>query len=157
MYDVRVTRILKNIKKVMNLECDEEFINKLNAPSEVIPIKNGMKINVRTKEITERGLNDYYSRVVPSNYIPNLNDEDNVFASFCKDIWPDEAEYNFFRMLNGKLILPDKHNNNIVLWQHDEGGGGKTIWIKCLQIALGDGLWHRVSMCLWVMNCWSWF
>ena len=145
MYDVRVTRTLKNIKRVMDLECDEEFLVKLNAPSEIIPIKDGKKINVRTKQVTERGLSDYYTRVIPSTYISDLDDTRNVFAQFCRDIWPDEEEYNFFRMLNGKLILPDMHNNNIVMWQHNEGGGGKTVWIKSLQIALGDGLCKEIN------------
>ena len=60
----------------------------------------------------------------------------NVFANFVRTTFLYEEEYEFFRLLSSKLVLPDGRANILVSWQHELGGGGKTTWFSCFSETL---------------------
>ena len=65
---------------------DNEFVKKLeNTLKDHLPILNGKKINLRTKEISDREKTDYFSFELPVDYVtetPNANKF--FFQSLCQ-------------------------------------------------------------------------
>ena len=127
---------LKHVHDFVLLKPDLDFANNLDRLDEELPIKHGDKINLRTKQMAKRTRKDYFSYELGVQYLPDLDAEDNEFAKFVHTIFLDPEEYEFFRLLNGKLVVPDSHSNILVLWQHELGGGGKTIWFSCFSEVL---------------------
>ena len=98
-----------------------------------IPFAGGKVIDVRTKEISDRTYKDHFTWEVEAVYQPSLATKDNIFDKFIKSLWTNDKEYLFFRELCGKLVLEDEHHNYLLIWQHDQGGGGKTIFVNNYQ------------------------
>ena len=90
------------------------------------------KINLKTKEITARTYNDYFTYSLKVQYLPDLKQSDNKFYQFNKSLWNNEEEFKYWRKINGKIISVDEHDNLIIVWEHPLGGGGKTIWLNCI-------------------------
>ena len=128
---------ISNIRKFVDIQEDYEFKKNIDKLGTIIPIAGGYKIDVRTKQVTKRTVLDYFTYELESTYVTSMNENSNMFTKFIKEIFIDDGEYAFFRLLNGKLILPDMHDNNLVIWQHKIGGGGKSIWYKSVSITLG--------------------
>ena len=125
-------KIVKSICGFFNLKIDKQFEKTLDKAGEIIPISNNKKINLRTKEILPRTYDDYFSYYLEVEYLPDLKDENNTFFIFNKSLWNDPTEFEYWILLNGKVILPDAHDNLVIVWQHPLGGGGKTIWLNCI-------------------------
>ena len=134
--DIIENLALKHVKNFVLLKPDLEFAQNLDKLDQEIPIKHGYKINLRTKQVSKRTRKDYFTYELPVEYLPALESCNNEFAKFLHSIFLDTEEYEFFRLLNGKLVIPDTHANILVLWQHELGGGGKTIWFSCFSETL---------------------
>lgn len=138
---------IRGIKSFISYEHrDDEFDNALDRMDTYFPIKNGQKINIRTKEITQRNINDRFTFELNVTYLPHLADADNEFAKFLRTIWTEDESYEWFRLMNGSLMIPDDmaHNNLLILWHHKMGGGGKTVWINCLHEALTKNMVQKL-------------
>ena len=125
-------KFIKNICGYLNMDNDDDFEEKLNEMNEILPIDNCKKIDLRTKIITNRTYNDYFTYYMRVNYLPELNDLDNLFYRFNRSMWPNDVEFDYWRLLNGKIVTPDEHDNLCIVWEHILGGGGKTVWLNCL-------------------------
>ena len=130
--DYQNIKFIKHICGYLNMDNDENFEAKLDDINEVLPINNCKKIDLRTKIISNRTYHDYFTYYMHVNYLPELDDLDNEFYRFNRSMWPNDAEFDYWRLLNGKVITPDEHDNLCIVWEHVLGGGGKTIWLNCL-------------------------
>ena len=127
---------IKNILRYTAVPTDPEFMRNLDKLDATIPIANGFKINILTKIKSKRNHRDWYTYELQSTYLPSLKRDNNRFDHFVKSIFDDGEEYQFIRLLAGKFVLPDQHENILVIWQHLIGGGGKTIFVKSILEAL---------------------
>ena len=130
-------KTIRNMKHYINLECEPEFSRKLNSYKEFFPIKGGKKICLKTKKVSIRTKRDFFSMELDLEYLPNLTEDDNVFANFLKSIWTDQEEYEYWRKIHAVLALGETQSNYLIMWLHEKGGGGKTIWINSLEACLG--------------------
>ena len=117
---------------------DKRFEQTLDKIGEIIPIANNKKIDLRTKEISPRTIDDYFSYFLDVEYLPELQNKDNVFFSFNQSLWNDPEEFKYWMLLNGKMVLPDSHDNLVIVWEHPLGGGGKTIFLNCIHHTFGN-------------------
>lgn len=120
------------IKKYIHFKRDIKFERGLNTNSQWLPMKPGRKINLRTKEIVPRTKKDLWSYELTANYKPNLTNEQNIFYKFVKDMFPTPIERDYFLLLCGEMITIRGTENIIIIWEQAEGGGGKTIFMSCL-------------------------
>ena len=123
---------LSRVQRSVERRQDNNFLENVDKLDHVIPIADGKKINIKTMIVSNRTIRDCYTYFIKANYLPNLVAENNEFIKFLRSIWTDDAEYNFFRLLNGKFVLPDNHANILVIWHQINGAGGKTIWTNVL-------------------------
>ena len=96
-----------------------------------------MKVDASTKSMSHRTKDDYFTYELDVSYCPHLDEKDNIFSKFLHGVWEDEEEYQYFKLINGKLLLPAEHSNLLIVWHHEKGGGGKTIWVNSIQQVLG--------------------
>ena len=125
-------KIIGAIDRFLSIRGNIDFEQELNAINNVLPISNNKKINLKTKEITNRGINDYFTYYLNVQYLPDLQDKDNKFYQFNKSLWNCDDEFEYWCNLNGKFLCSDEHDNLIICWEHPIGGGGKTIWLNCI-------------------------
>ena len=131
---LNTNKFLAAITSLLNKEPEKDFVKYLNNHPYYLPIKNGRKIDIRTKQISTRTMDDYWSFELDWDYLPNLEENENVFAKFVKDILPDENEYKFLQQVMGYIMSTDNHENILVIFAHPKGGGGKSIFISIIHM-----------------------
>lgn len=123
---------VSQLNKFDQLRHDEVFAKRLNVHPMHFPLKHGKKIDLLTKEISDRTKQDYWSFELKYDYHPRLPENENKFAQFLRSIWTNNNEYEFIKLLIGYMILPDNDESIVTLMQHKLGGSGKTIFIDIL-------------------------
>ena len=127
---------MSTIRGFCSVASDKVFEENLDKLHEIIPIANGYKINILTKEKSKRTYHDYFTYELKSTYLSQLPLTENLFHCFMQSIFLDDNEYRFIKLLFGKFVLPDMHDNVLAIWKHDKAGGGKSVVVKAIAEAL---------------------
>ena len=125
---------LANIKKLIELQEDNDFKLNLDKVSIMLPINDKKIINILTKKVNYRNKKDYFSYELNVNYLPRLTERNNTFSKFLKQIWENEEEYEYWKLIQGKIISPSRFNNNIfIIWQHELKNMERLHWFKIMK------------------------
>ena len=112
---------------------DNEFVKKLeNTLKDHLPILNGKKINLRTKEISDREKTDYFSFELPVDYVtetPNAN-------KFFSQIMPNKINRKFLQKCLGYTITGDT-TAQVFFIMYGDGSNGKSVLLRLLRKILG--------------------
>ena len=123
------------VKNQMYLPHNINFADKLDEIEFEFPIRNGKKINIKTLEVADRTIHDFFTATLDVNYLPDLKTEDNVYDRFIHSIWHTEEERLFHELVHGMLISPNQGHNYCINWVQLKGMSGKTVWANCAQDA----------------------
>jgi P4 family phage/plasmid primase-like protien len=151
----KIENILKFLKKLgdssfakniyfhlLPLITDNDFIKNINANDDFLPIKNGLKICLKTGEIEERVRTDFYT------------------FECCVEIKPNCDFVNVYKYLNAIFIGKDQDNTKFIDYMqlrignfltgnfvtrdamilYGMGMNGKSTFINLLKLCLGDYL-----------------
>ena len=99
-----MTYIKDIIERLFSNLYDKDFITKLDDCKDHLPIKNGLKINFRTLEQSERTINDYFSYESPVEFIngpiPNAD-------KFLNEIMPNKNAREYLRKVLGYTLTAE--------------------------------------------------
>jgi putative DNA primase/helicase len=124
-------------KLVKERTYDDTIINNLDSNNDLLPIKNGKVINLRTKEIRNRTMDDYFTFECPIEYDYNANSQ--IITSFINDITlGDESLKLFLQEVFGSCLTGHIHNKYIYILFGPKGMNGKTTVINMMAKILGS-------------------
>ena len=146
-------KIIRNMKCFIDYPTPRRFCEELDCVKKYFPIKGGRKICLETKEITGRTIKDYFSYELDRDYLPNLDETNNVFANFLRSVWIKPEEYEFWKLIHAILMLGETQGNYLIIWLHHVGGGGKTVWINSLQACLSHKHVTKLDREIFFRNC----
>ena len=126
------------LKRFFSIPADDNFDRELNIMHPYLPLKNGKKINMKTLEISERTIEDYWSFELKHTFIHNQPFKDNKFGKFLKQIFPDEPEYKHMVLLLGYMITALNDQNIFLMLQSKYGGSGKTTLMELFRAVFPD-------------------
>ena len=118
---------IANIMLLLDIRPDQKFKDLLDKHPYFFAIKNGHKIDIRTRSISSRTIHDYFTIELDHTYVRDLHCENNLFVRFIKTLFPDYIEYTFIQYLFGYLLSLKVSEKLIVVFSHSKGGGGKTL------------------------------
>ena len=135
----------ENIGKFLKTKIYDETAEKmLNDYKHVFPCKGGLKVDVKTLELTERTKDDMFTYELDVNYIvnqptPNI---DKFIMQLMRDDteYPEEEakereatkgklhleQYNYFRQLLGYSITGENYMKIFQIWYGSKGNNGKS-------------------------------
>lgn len=120
-----MTYIKDIIERLFSNLYDRDFITKLDDSKDHFPIKNGLKINFKTLELTERTINDYFSYESPVEYIDGPTPHADRFFS---EIMPNPIAREYLRKVLGYTLTGETFIRVFFIW-YGKGSNGKTL--KC--------------------------
>jgi putative DNA primase/helicase len=95
--------------------------------------RNGT-VDLRNGQIRPHNREDYITRIIDRDYIPNLKSE--VWETFIKKIIPDEATRNFVWQAIG-YSANGIQNEQTVIFCYGEGKNGKSTLLNSCRVVLG--------------------
>jgi P4 family phage/plasmid primase-like protien len=111
---------------------DTEFAKIINKAENMLPIKNGMKINLKTKEVSARTKQDLFSFALDVEYTSNLNDYKNAILFFNGLCCGDTELADYFRRYSGYLLTGNIDDRSLHIgW--GIGKNGKSSYINILE------------------------
>ena len=125
---IESTSHIRNAIPWLDIKIDEQFESTINAHPFNLPIMPCKILNCKNLTIRDRNVNDYWTFEFKHRYYPELLTENNVFHQFLWNMWSDDEEFEFFRILCGKLLSCDSDENLVMILQQEKGGGGKTVF-----------------------------
>jgi P4 family phage/plasmid primase-like protien len=149
-----ITGVLKLIKKtcnnlssttflnnIVNYYCsydiDDSFETKLNSKKDCLPIKNKMAINLKTKEVYERTIDDLFSFELDVEYMPNCDYTQNVLPFFSDICIKDDDLIDYHKRFWGYSMTGEISDRSLhILW--GVGRNGKSTLIDLFQKIIGD-------------------
>ena len=132
LHDKRIDALIKNLDKrshVLDIIdrikgdlTDLTFSENLNQLHDHLPIKNNLKICLKTGETTERTREDYFTFVCPVSKTDNINNANKFFSQ----LFPDETNRKYVQKILGYCLTGDmKARNYFVLY--GSGCNGKSL------------------------------
>jgi P4 family phage/plasmid primase-like protien len=107
---------------------DKNIEEKLNIKPDILSLKDGKKINLKTLEISDKTQDDYCTFGCDVEYVeetPNAN-------RFFQDIMPDETNREFLRKVLGYMISGDTKARKFQTW-YGHGSNGKSVLLSLLK------------------------
>jgi len=80
---------------------DDKFMNKIDINEFMLPIKNGKILNLKTLEVRDRTINDYFSYEIDVNYTPKQKHANKFFRELMKD---DKSKLSVLQRMLGYSI-----------------------------------------------------
>lgn len=125
----------RGVLKFLIIEIDAAFEKELNMNHPFLPLRGGRKINLETLEISRRDEKDYWSWELEPKYLAELDDADNEFAKFIRELFDQPDEYKHFRYILGYLITTKTNQDMFLVVSSEHGGSGKTTLFEILKHA----------------------
>ena len=120
---------LKDIStRAYGLLYDTEFDKKVNIVTHELPIVNGKVINLKTKEIRDRSINDYYTFECEVEYIKSMEHANKFF----KDVMPNDYEREYLQISLGYMLTGEVDARCFFVW-YGVGSNGKSIIIDVMK------------------------
>lgn len=108
---------------------DTEFDKKINNVSNLLPLKNGKLIDLKTLQVRDRTINDKFTFECPVSYLPESNFE-HANKFFC-DIMPDEKEREYLRKSLGYMLTGEVDARAFFIW-YGNGSNGKSVILNLM-------------------------
>ena len=118
---------------------DNEFVKKLDNNTELFPILDGKKINLRTKEITDRTRDDFFTFEAPVTYLKKTPNADIYF----KGIMINKQNREYLRNVLGYCLTGDTTAQIFFIW-YGSGSNGKSKLCNLLKKILGK-FYHQCA------------
>jgi P4 family phage/plasmid primase-like protien len=116
---------------------DPGFINKLDSDIYSLPLKGGLIINLKTKEIRERVKTDYFTTEVQVPYDPHCNME--KFMTFIHNIMLDKQDLiDYLQIILGSCITGNISLRKLIVFYGPSSGNGKSTLIQLMSEILGE-------------------
>jgi putative DNA primase/helicase len=107
---------------------DKFFEKKLNNNPEILSLKNGKKIDLKTLEISDKTQDDFCTFDCNVDFIQNTPNADKFF----NDIMPNEVNREFLRKVLGYMISGDTKARKFQTW-YGHGSNGKSVLLSLLK------------------------
>ena len=111
---------------------DTDFDLKLNSANDLLPLKNGKIINLKTLEIRDRTHRDLFTFECPVSFVKETPHADKFF----KDLMPKTEEREYLRKILGYQLTGDTSGRLFCIW-YGNGSNGKGKVISVLKKILG--------------------
>lgn len=112
---------------------DKDFEKKLNNNPDILSLKNGKKMNLKTLEISDKQQDDYCTFDCDVNFIENTPHADKFF----NDIMPNETNREFLRKVLGYMLTGDTKARIFQTW-YGHGSNGKSVLLSLLKKILNN-------------------
>ena len=126
------TYINKIISRSFSKLTEPEFITVMNEDKEHLPIKNGLKINLKTLEQTERTKKDYFTYECPVSFVNETPNADKFF----RQIQPKKENMELVRKILGYSLTGDMKARKFFIW-YGFGSNGKSKIFKIMEKIIG--------------------
>ena len=115
---------------------DKDFINRLDSMNDLLPIRNGLIVNLRDKHVRERVITDLFSFECPVDYDPNARS--SAIDQFFNDITLGDNELKFFLQgLLGFCLTGHTHTQQMYILYGPEGANGKSTLMGIMEKIMG--------------------
>lgn len=118
---------------------DNQFATKLNSNPDYLAILNGMKVNLKTGEVTGRTKSDYFSYESKVDVVKVTEQADKFFSQ----VMPNVENREYLRKVLGYMLTGNMDARVFFIWYGD-GSNGKSVIMKLLKCILGP-LYHQCS------------
>jgi len=127
-----ITYIKDIIERLYSNLYDKDFKIKLDDSKDHLPIKNGLKINLKTSETTERTINDYFSFESPVSFTdgPTPNAD-----KFFEQVMPEYENREYLRKVLGYSLTGETSARVFFIW-YGSGSNAKTFISHLMEIIL---------------------
>lgn len=156
---ITITKTTKNITKYKYLENvykylkvyinDDKFIEELNHKyKHLLPIKNGLVIDLKTKLTSERNEEHYFSYECP---VELTSEKTSYFSNFINSIMLDDKEHILYlQKILGYCLTGSIQSRCFFIW-HGKGKNGKSM-ILLLMKAILENQYKQVMKQVFIMN-----
>ena len=124
-----ITYIKDIIERLFSNLYDKEFLTKLDDCKDHLPIKNGLKINFRTLEQSERTINDYFSYESPVEFI---NGPTQYADRFFEEVMPNQSAREYLRKVLGYTLTAETFLRVFFIW-YGKGSNSKSFVVHLLE------------------------
>lgn len=156
-----ITGLLKLIKKVLfnlsskpflnnivdyycSFDIDKTFESKLNSKKDCLPIKNKLAINLKTKEIYERTIDDLFSVELDVEYVTDCKYDNNVIPFFSDICCGDNDLIDYHKRFWGYSMTGEISDRSVhMFWGN--GRNGKSTLIELFQKIMGEEYFKACS------------
>ena len=121
------------MKRITGQSIDRSLPQKLDRDKSFLPIKDGKKINLRTREITDRTSNDTFTIELKVTLVDKTPNADKFFES----IFPVKEHREYFQKWLGYCITGETHLQKIMI-AHGVGSNGKSASYDTLRLIMKD-------------------
>ena len=132
---------MRNIAKMAILYlCDKSFDKKLNSIGHLIPVRNGIVVDLRTGLPRSRTKEDMFTMEFDVAYNPNVGQEwmDKVEKLFSDIMLGDPVMIDFLKTVLGYGISGDTSMKMFFIFWNDLGNNGKSTILKFLELIMGE-------------------
>ena len=140
---IQSTRNVKDIYTIAKKHFrNEKFQDEINRNHDLLPIKGGLTMELKTGHVRERQKNDLFSIECPVNFIDELKWTENdklTNSKFINQIFMDNEEYIKYKQVKMGSYLSGRNTRDIDI-NHGCGRNGKSTLIGALAIIMGQFL-----------------
>ena len=132
---------MRNIAKLATqFLCDKEFAKKLNKIEHLLPVKNGLVIDLKTGLSRPRIKEDMFTMEFNVTYNPNVDQEwiDKVDRFMSDLMLGDQVMIDFLKTVSGYGISGDTSMKMFFIFWNDCGNKGGSTFLKFLEHIMGD-------------------
>ena len=101
------------IRRSFSLLLDKEFLINLDSVANLFPIKNGQKIDLKTLEISERTINDYFSYESNVEFIHGETPHADIFFN---QVMPNNEDREYLRKVLGYTLTGETCARSFFIW-----------------------------------------
>lgn len=158
------SKLCKNIGEFLKTKIFDENAEKmLNDYKHVFPCKGGLKVDLKTLELSERTKEDMFTYELDVNYLANKKTPniDKFIMQLMRDdtIYPEDEEkereankasqqqeqYNYFRKILGYSITGENYMKIFQIWYGSKGNNGKSTLANMIENIFGSKLVSAVD------------
>jgi P4 family phage/plasmid primase-like protien len=125
---------------------DNGFVLKLNNSPDIFPIKNGLKIDLKTLQISERTKEDYFTFESPVDFVTNTPNANKYFSQ----LMPDHESREYLRKCLGYCLSGDVDAQVFFVW-YGSGRNGKSKLSNCLKKIMGK-FYHQCASSIFIKS-----
>ena len=120
------------IRRSFSLLLDKEFLINLDSVSSLFPIKNGQKIDLKTLEISERTINDYFSYESNVEFIHGETPHADIFFN---QVMPNIEDREYLRKVLGYTLTGETCARSFFIW-FGKGSNAKSFIARLIELIL---------------------
>lgn len=149
IYSVRSrSQIIKELQPFLT---NPNFHKNINSSLYLLPLQNGKIINLKTKELRDRTIDDHFSFECPVSYIDNIDDKFYIIEKFIYPIFQyNKNLINYIQRILGMCLSESLDNRQFYIFI-GTGRNGKSALIDIIKYIL-DSYFLQASEDVFMMN-----